>query len=143
MYSVVIALVLSLVPATTQTSEEVVDLFDTVEIGLAEVSPLGPDGGYAVPASGCSYTGHGTVHECTGPDITADPPIVRYDGEVEICWDPGGYLSGCTLSDNLTGNGNSAACETVTLVSESTFDINCGTDTSSVTVLVLPQVEET
>jgi len=115
---------------------------DTVEIGLSEVSPRGEAGGFAIPASGCSYPAHG---ECTDPSITADDSIVRYGEDVEICWDPGAHTS-CVLSSNLTGTATVAGCEDVAVYADTTYTISCDDgviDEASVQVFSLPLIEET
>ena len=115
---------------------------DTVEIGLAEVSPRGVAGGFAIPASGCSYPAHG---ECSDPSITSSDPIVRYGEDVEICWDPGAHDS-CVLSSNLTGTAAVAGCEDVAVYADTTYTISCDdgvTAEASVQVFALPLIEET
>jgi hypothetical protein len=113
----------------------------SVEIGISSLSPAGIEGGYAVPASGCS-----DLHDndCAAPTITTSRNLVRKGDPVEICWNPDNHIS-CTLSPNLSGNPNILACDTVTLQNKTQFSISC-TDglpgESTVTVEVVPTFQE-
>jgi hypothetical protein len=113
----------------------------SVEIGISSLSPAGVEGGFAVPASGCS-----DLHDndCAVPVITAETDLVRKGETVEICWNPDNHTS-CTLSPNLSGNANAIACDNPTVTNATTFSITC-TDgipgESTVQVEVVPTVFE-
>jgi hypothetical protein len=113
----------------------------SVEVGVSTLSPAGAEGGYAVPASGCS-----DLHDsdCAAPTITSETDLVRKGETVEICWNPDNHTS-CSLSPNLSGNANAVACDTVAIDNATTFLISC-TDgipgESTVLVEVVPTVFE-
>lgn len=111
----------------------------SVEVGISSLSPAGIDGGYAVPASGCSGP-----TDCNAPVITADKTLVPPNEPVEICWNPSNHHD-CKLSKNLTGNANQITCETVTIQSSTRFAIQCIDGTvqeDSVIVDVTPTMYE-
>ena len=120
---------------------------DSVELGLAEMSPAGVSGGFAVPASGCSDTSHGPIHDCDGtPTIYADPPIIRVGDTATVYWDPGG-LPNCVLGGNLTSAGpvTTVGSEEVSPTAETTYTITCdgAGNEGAATVKVLPRIQET
>jgi hypothetical protein len=113
----------------------------SVEVGISSLSPAGIDGGYAVPASGCSDLHN---NDCAVPVITAETDLVRADTSVEICWNPDNHTS-CTLSPNLSGNPNNIDCDDVVITNATVFSISC-TDgipgESTVLVEVVPTIFE-
>ena len=122
----------------------------SVEIGLAELSPAGEAGGYAMPASGCSaadWHGRG-LHDCNQqPLIDVDDPIVRMGENTTLRWNPNG-ISNCRLLGNLTNQGpvSRAGSEVITPFADTTYVIVCDNQsayTQSVTVRVLPRIQET
>jgi hypothetical protein len=145
---------------------------DSVELRIAELSPMGEVGGYAVPASGCGSAGggrhsHGRI-VCDPPTITADKVLVRRGTEVGVTWTTGGW-PGCVLSDKINtaesydvedpaidrmlestaqqmyaaGYVPRKGTYDATITGEATFSINCGAGGSdSVTVYILTELEE-
>ena len=124
---------------------------DSVELGLREMSPKGSEGGFAIPASGCSS---GCDH-APDPVITVDKPIVRYGDSVKIHWNPK-TNTGCQLSENvnvLVGGLNPTTTPNAMAVGsridlpegESIYTITCNRSghTDSATVKVLPRIQET
>ncbi len=82
-----------------------------------------------------------TITNCSGREI------VRSGDSVNICWDMGSAAS-CNVTGpnlNLTLDGSSTSgTETVTILNESTYTIDCGMGGSEeVTVSILPTIEET
>lgn len=129
--------------ATAQTPE-------SVEVGIAEVSPAGEAGGYAMPASGCSeedWHGEG-LHDCNQqPEIELDDPIVRIGEETTLRWDPNG-IDRCVLVGNLENEGpvNGPGSEVIAPFADTTFVIICDNNagyTDTVTIRVLPRIQET
>ncbi len=133
-----------------------INIVESVELGLSETSPRGEQGGFAMPASGCSAI---PPHPNTGcppgalPIITVDKPLVRYGDDVVITWNPNGYTD-CLLSTNLislTGApnpvtppiGSVGGSRTDTLTGQETYTITCTGGSDSVTVKVLPRIQET
>lgn len=126
----------------------------SVEVGLYETSPRGAEGGFAMPASGCSAADprwHGTpIHDCDVlPDISTDKPIIREGDSVTIHWDPQGHIN-CVLSSNLMAlspppDGNVAGSRTDTPTGETSYSIVCGGpgNSDTVTVKILPKIQET
>lgn len=122
----------------------------SVEVGLAELSPAGEAGGYAMPASGCSASDwHGAgLHDCNQqPEITVDNPIVRIGEETTLRWDTNG-ISGCELLGNLNNQGpvTGSGSEVVAPFADTTYVIICDEEaayTQMVTVRVLPRIQET
>jgi hypothetical protein len=128
------------------------DVVQSVEIGLSETSPLGAQGGFAMPASGCGipHVDGTPINGCTPgtvPVITVDKPLVRYGDTVVVTWATNTY-SGCTLSSNVTslappvvvGTGGS---RNDVVTGEETYTITCTGGSDSVTVKVLPRIQET
>ncbi len=127
---------------------------ESVELGLSETSPLGEQGGFAMPASGCSAADPqwhgGVIHDCAiRPDISADQPIVRLGDPVTISWDPRTHTN-CMLSSNLTSlspepDGEVAGSRELIPTGESTYSIICDGvgNGDAVTVKVLPRFQET
>jgi hypothetical protein len=127
----------------------------TVEVGLAETSPLGEAGGYATPASGCSVAASHdeSIHDCsTLPEIHTDKPIVRYGEDVVVGWNP--YMhENCVLSQSvlllppttLPTPITVSGVRTANPTAETTFSITCDGvgNFDSVTVRVLPRAQET
>jgi hypothetical protein len=123
---------------------------DTVEIGLSEMSPLGAEGGYAVPASGSSGCDV-SLADCSGDVVlTVDSALVRWDDSVEVCWYPKNHSS-CTLSPTsrfTAENSEVPGCVDVVQTAETTYTLTCaeptglGEKTSSKRVRVLPQMYE-
>ena len=143
------------------------DVVQSVELGLSETSPRGEQGGYAMPASGCSALdpnwGNGThpnppaACSTTNPTITATPGLVRYGSEVVISWNPNGHSS-CFLTQNLTSltgglnpttplNANAPGSRKDVATGQETYAIICYSGVTSyqaeVTVKVLPRIQET
>lgn len=127
---------------------------NSVELGLLEMSPNGEQGGFAIPASGCSPSNpnwHGyPIHDCDIlPDISVDKPIVRLNDRVIVTWDPKIHQN-CVLSANLmaltpTPSGAVAGSRPDYPTGETSYSIVCdGVGYSdSVTVKVLPIIQET
>jgi len=122
----------------------------SVEIGIAELSPRGESGGYAMPASGCSedqWHGNG-LHNCgRQPVIELDDTIIRIGEETELRWDPNG-IDNCVLLGNLQNQGPvvAAGSETIEPIADTTYVIICDNEqeyTQTVTVRVLPRIQET
>ncbi len=130
----------------------------SVELGLREVSPNGEEGGFAVPASGCSRPHPaGYYHDCEEqkPDITVDKPLVRYGDQVVVSWNPKLNIN-CVLSENvrsLTGtpnpatapNANAVGSRIDELTGEVTYTITCtgAGNVDQVTAKILPRIQET
>lgn len=115
----------------------------SAELGISELSPRGLQGGFAMPASGCS--GHTHVGEiCGEPEFELDDPIIRDDEETQICWDPNGRTD-CRLLGDLDARGpvTGPGCETVDPDSDATYVLVCGSDVFTQTLRVLPRVQET
>lgn len=127
----------------------------SVELGLTETSPRGAQGGFAMPASGCSAADprwHGyPITDCSiMPDITTNKSIIRLGGSVIISWDPKIHQN-CVLSPNVTRlntpstpDGNVAGSRTDTPTGETSYSIVCdgAGNQDSVTVKVLPRIQE-
>lgn len=153
-------------PALINPSIET-DIVESVELGLSETSPLGAQGGYAMPASGCSALdpnwGDGThptppaTCASTNPIITATPGLVRYGSNVTISWDPNGHSS-CFLTQNVTSltgspnpttpvNANAPGSRIDIATGQETYAIICYSGITpyqaDVTVKVLPRIQET
>lgn len=153
-------------PATLDSTIKT-DVVESVELGLSETSPRGAEGGYAMPASGCSALdpnwGNGTHStppaSCasTNPIITASPSLVRYGSQTNISWNPNGHTS-CFLSQNVTSltappnpsaavNANASGSRFDIMTGQETYGILCysGADPyqAEVTVKVLPRIQET
>lgn len=153
----------------TVPSSGVAQTVQSVELGLSETSPRGDEGGYAVPASGCSSLdplwGDGRHPDSVcpvnpGPTITAFPPIIRYGESVSITWNANNN-PGCVLTSNLNSllprpvdpyavAPNNSRVDTLT--GQETYEIRCwnrivgGVEEAvfdQVTVKVLPRVQET
>lgn len=144
----------------------------SVEFGLQEMSPNGADGGYAMPASGCSATnpvgnldwGDGTHSDpikgvtpntCpTVPTITVDRPIVRQGDTVKISWNVN-FNKSCILSSNVMDlivsplnvtsavNPNINGSRNDQPQSMTTYTISCEGGSAAVTVKVTPRIVET
>lgn len=122
----------------------------SVELGLHETSPKGAEGGFAMPASGCSDTSHGPIHDCaTIPTISVDKPIVRLGDSVTVTWNPHGHTN-CSLSINLSSktpapNANATGSLVDSPTGETSYSIVCdgAGNQASVTVRVLPRIQET
>jgi hypothetical protein len=93
----------------------------SVEVGISTVSPAGIQGGYAVPASGCSH-----VHDndCATPTIDANKELISPGNSVVISWNPDNH-NFCELSANLTGDPTAIGSETVILETTTRFSIEC------------------
>lgn len=72
------------------------------------------------------------------------PLIVRYNEEVKVAWSPLGNKA-CTLSAQIApgNNANVTGEDTVVMTGETTFSITCENGSDSVSVRVLPRVQET
>lgn len=126
----------------------------SVEIGLYETSPRGEEGGFAMPASGCSAADplwHGyPIHDCSIlPDISTNKPIIRLGDPVTIFWDPKIH-GGCLLSSNVealspTPDAGIADSRVDYPTGETSYSIVCDGvgNSDSVTVKVLPRIQET
>lgn len=122
----------------------------SVEFGLSEVSPRGVEGGFAMPASGCSDTTHGPIHDCAlYPEINVNKAIIRLGESIVVSWDPRSNTN-CVLTTNVTAlppatpNGNVVGSRDATPTGETTYSISCdGNRTDSATVKVLPRIQET
>jgi hypothetical protein len=118
----------------------------SVEVGISTVSPAGIQGGYAVPASGCSTWHSSGPNDCDSPIITANRELVPSGSTVEISWNPFNHKD-CTLSSNLTGNANVAGNEDVIVENTTRYTIKCtdgppGGAVDGVTVEVIPTTFE-
>ena len=115
----------------------------SAELGIVELSPRGVEGGFAMPASGCSAHTH-TGEICGDPEIDLEDPIIRDDETTQVCWDPNGRTD-CRLLGDLENRGpvTGPGCETVDPDSDSTYILICGSDVQSATLRVLPRVQET
>jgi len=122
----------------------------SVEIGIAELSPRGEAGGYAMPASGCSenqWHGNG-LHDCgRQPVIELDDNIIRIGEQTELRWDPNG-IDNCVLIGNLDSAGavTGPGSEFIQPIADTTYVIICDNEqeyTQTVTVRVLPRIQET
>lgn len=139
----------------------VVQDINSVELGLSELSPRGPGGGFAMPASGCSSTHFDEyIHECgSNPEIDVSPFIIRAGETATVTWNTNG-LANCELIGNLASagpvgyqgsTGNSAidtpntGSEDVSPNADTTYYISCpGTDGEDSALLrVLPRIQET
>jgi hypothetical protein len=134
------------------------DVVQSVELDLSETSPRGEQGGFAMPASGCSaIPPHPNDLGCPGtnPIITATPSLVRYGSQVTISWDPNGNSS-CVLTQNVTSltgglnppappsvNANAPGSRFDIVTSQETYGIFCVGGYDYVTVKVLPRIQET
>ncbi len=132
----------------------------SVELGLREMSPNGEEGGFAIPASGCSstdlYYGDGThpVPNATNcpnniPIITAVPAIIRAGDSTLISWDPKQGLS-CSLSLTVTKLNGNAVVNPDAIGSSSDYPtaqtkytIRCHNGNAEAIVKVLPVIQET
>lgn len=130
----------------------------SVELGLIEeVSPRGQEGGFAMPASGCSYDysdpteehGHADLTDCSGfPIIEIDPPIVRSGEEVDVDWNVGDH-TGCeiTYKDQVVnipnGGSNTGTISGVVLTAETLFTLTCNDGSATAVGRVLPKIQET
>ncbi len=123
----------------------------SVEFGLSEVSPRGEAGGFAMPASGCSDTSHGPIHDCAlVPEINVNKSIIRLGDPVIVSWDPRSNTN-CVLSDNVmalppaTPDGNVADSRSSIPSGETTYTITCdgAGNEDSASVKVLPRIQET
>lgn len=150
-FNVIVSLVMSVTGAGVGADQVAVAPDpSSVEIGLAELSPAGEAGGYAMPASGCSAAQwHGAgLHDCNQqPTIDVDDPIVRIGEETTLRWDSNG-ISGCQLLGNLTNQGpvTGSGSEVITPFADTTYVIICDEEaeyTQAVTVRVLPRIQET
>ncbi len=110
----------------------------SVELGLAEVSPLGEEGGYAVPASGCSYItqldSHGEICVSDIPlslELDAFPNPTTYNGSTMLDWTVYG-ATGCDASDGWSGGkdaGDGSWYQIVNnLTATTTFTLTCYDD---------------
>ena len=151
---------------TVPNSKQVVvdSVPQSVELGLKEMSPNGEEGGFAIPASGCSTADpawHGIGGKdlnCPvgtgGPSITIVPPVIRSGDPTTITWKPQDG-NNCSLSVTITklngSNGNAVANPNPS-VSDSSIDkptaqtkygISCDNGAVSVIVRVLPVIQET
>ena len=122
---------------------------DSVEIGLSETSPAGPQGGFAVPASGCTDLSHGPIHQCNKlPEISSNPYVIRMGESATVTWKTNG-IAGCELIGDLAAAGslstNAQGSEVVQPSSDAVYTIRCTSDTymDIVTVRVLPRIQET
>jgi hypothetical protein len=120
------------------------DAPDSVEIGISETSPLGPAGGYAVPASGCSGG------DCEDVTLTVDNTLVRKGDPVTVCWYLKSHTS-CSLGPSARFSNpvpTTDACEDITITGEVVFELICtaptslGTKESTKRVRVLPEMYE-
>lgn len=119
---------------------------ESVELGLAELSPRGELGGYAIPASGCgaAHGAHGAL--CPPPTISITARNITMNGgytngtlvfnpgdEVEIKWDStqmSSCVAGPNTSDFSTGAGNPISGQDVDIIepaagSDTTLGISC------------------
>ncbi len=129
----------------------------SVEFGLSETSPRGEKGGFAMPASACSQPHPGDPVPCPAtdePKITAVPPIVRKGEVTKITWDPNGNIY-CNLSANVLAlkispdnpttvpNSDAVGSRNDRPNNEKKYTIYCANTEASVTVRVLPVIQET
>jgi hypothetical protein len=143
-----------LISSVTGVSLPIAQVPDSIEVGLSEVSPRGEEGGFAMPASGCSASDPewhgGAIHDCEiRPDSSVDKPIIRLGSPVVVTWDPRSHTN-CVLSDNLmattpTPDGDVADNRTMYPTGETVFSIICDGvgNGDAVSVQVLPRFQET
>lgn len=149
-FSIVTSFLMAVTGAAGIGTDAVAVAPSSSEIGIAELSPAGEAGGYAMPASGCSdnqWHGNG-LHDCgRQPIITIDDPIVRTGEETTLRWDNNG-IDGCVLVGNVAEQGpvTGPGFTTISPVADTTYIIICDNEqtyTQTAFVRVLPRIQET